>query len=325
MTDAAANQVGTSVVPVIRYRNLPAAIDWLCGAFGFDRQRITADSAGTIIFGQLAFGTAMIMVGPVRQSAFDRFLKQPDEIGGAETQVCYFFVPDVHAHCARAKAAGAEILFDIEDQRHGGRSYSCRDPEGHLWNFGTYDPWRRQRLGESKPGSGAKSQRRGVKRLVLASALLLPVAVIAGLGSPGDFVRRVLGELRILDTAGSLSTPDSETAIGRPDGDRDGNEAAQRAAEHAAHGRLAQALSAKQAAEDEANELRKQLAKAVAQREAAELAAKADRDELLRTWIGKVTAERVARETRRQLARERGARSENANPVQGQTGLLPNW
>jgi uncharacterized glyoxalase superfamily protein PhnB len=52
----------------------------------------------------------------VRDSAFDKFLKQPDEIGGAETQVCYFFVADAHTHCARAKAAGAEVVFDIADQ-----------------------------------------------------------------------------------------------------------------------------------------------------------------------------------------------------------------
>jgi hypothetical protein len=24
---------------------------------------------------------------------------------------------------------------------YGGRGFSCRDLEGRLWNFGTYDPW----------------------------------------------------------------------------------------------------------------------------------------------------------------------------------------
>ena len=33
------------------------------------------------------------------------------------------------------------IVMEIEDQDYSGRLYSCRDPEGHLWNFGTYDPW----------------------------------------------------------------------------------------------------------------------------------------------------------------------------------------
>jgi len=41
----------------------------------------------------------------------------------------------------RAKAAGAEIVMDIKDEDYGGRGFWCRDPEGHLWSFGTYDPW----------------------------------------------------------------------------------------------------------------------------------------------------------------------------------------
>jgi len=42
---------------------------------------------------------------------------------------------------ARARAAGAEILLALEDQDYGGRGYTCRDPQGHVWSFGTYDPW----------------------------------------------------------------------------------------------------------------------------------------------------------------------------------------
>ena len=57
------------------------------------------------------------------------------------TQSPYVIVADADAHYARAKAAGAEIVMDIKDEDYGGRGYSCRDPEGHVWNFGTYDPW----------------------------------------------------------------------------------------------------------------------------------------------------------------------------------------
>ena len=42
-------------------------------------------------------------------------MTQPADTGGAETQICYLFVADATAHCARAKAAGAEIVLDIED------------------------------------------------------------------------------------------------------------------------------------------------------------------------------------------------------------------
>ncbi|MPN55348.1 hypothetical protein SDC9_203030 [bioreactor metagenome] len=58
-----------------------------------------------------------------------------------ETQSACVIVSDADAHYARATAAGAEIVIDIADQDYGGRGYACRDPEGHLWWFGSYDPW----------------------------------------------------------------------------------------------------------------------------------------------------------------------------------------
>jgi uncharacterized glyoxalase superfamily protein PhnB len=45
----------------------------------------------------------------------------------------------------RAKTAGAEIVIDIEDEGRGGRGFSRRDPEGHLWNIDTHDPWQAAR------------------------------------------------------------------------------------------------------------------------------------------------------------------------------------
>ena len=40
----------------------------------------------------------------------------------------------------RALEAGAKILLDIKDEDYGGRGFTCRDPEGHVWSIGTYDP-----------------------------------------------------------------------------------------------------------------------------------------------------------------------------------------
>lgn len=37
--------------------------------------------------------------------------------------------------------AHRSFVMDIADQGYGGRGYACRDPEGHLWWFGSYDPW----------------------------------------------------------------------------------------------------------------------------------------------------------------------------------------
>jgi uncharacterized glyoxalase superfamily protein PhnB len=50
-------------------------------------------------------------------------------------------VEDPDAHHARAVAAGAEVVMPLEDKDYGGRGYSCRDPEGHVWSFGDYDPF----------------------------------------------------------------------------------------------------------------------------------------------------------------------------------------
>jgi len=41
----------------------------------------------------------------------------------------------------KAKTAGAKIMVDIKDRDYGGRGFSCRELEDHLWNFATYDPW----------------------------------------------------------------------------------------------------------------------------------------------------------------------------------------
>lgn len=83
----------------------------------------------------------MIMLGSFLKTEFGRLMKQPDETGGAETQSAYIVVSDADAVYALAKSAGAEIVIEIKNEDYGGRDFSCRDPEGHLWNFGTYDPW----------------------------------------------------------------------------------------------------------------------------------------------------------------------------------------
>ncbi len=129
------------MIPCLRYRNAPAAIEWLSSTFGFEKQLVVPNADGTIAHAQLAFGNGMIMLASVLDTEFGRLMKQPDQIVGAETQCAYLVVANADAVYARAKAAGAAIVLDIKDEDYGGRGFSCRDLEGHLWNFGTYDPW----------------------------------------------------------------------------------------------------------------------------------------------------------------------------------------
>ena len=136
------NNTNATVIPCLRYRDAQSAIEWLCRAFGFEKHLVVPGEDGTIAHAELSFGNGMIMLGSVKKSEFDRLMKQPDEIGGAETQTPYVIAADADALYVRAKTAGAKIVLDIKDEDYGGRGFSCRDLEGRLWNFGTYDPWR---------------------------------------------------------------------------------------------------------------------------------------------------------------------------------------
>jgi uncharacterized glyoxalase superfamily protein PhnB len=131
----------STIIPAMRYRNAPAAMEWLCQAFGFEKHLVCPGENDTIVHAELTLGNGMIMLGSIRDNDFSKLLKQPDEIGGAETQCPYVIVKDADAHYARAVAAGAKIVRDIEDASYGGRGYTCRDLEGRVWSFGSYSPW----------------------------------------------------------------------------------------------------------------------------------------------------------------------------------------
>ena len=96
-----------------------------------------------IAHAQLTLGKAMIMVGTAREDEFGKLVGPAGE-GPTEDlagQSIYVLVPDADKHYAQAVAAGAKIESEISDQDHGGRAYTARDLEGHVWTFGTYDPW----------------------------------------------------------------------------------------------------------------------------------------------------------------------------------------
>ena len=125
----------------MHYRNAPAAIEWLCRVFGFEKHAVYAGPGNTIMHAELTLGGGMIMLGSVSDRAPNRHMKVPADLGGAQTRGVSLIVKDADEIYARAKASGAEIVEDIEEKPHGGRGFACLDPEGHLWHIGTYDPW----------------------------------------------------------------------------------------------------------------------------------------------------------------------------------------
>jgi uncharacterized glyoxalase superfamily protein PhnB len=142
MTTTPGTATRSTVMPALRYRDAAAAIEWPCRVIGFEKHLVVPGPGQTIAHAELTLGGGMVMLGSVEKgSAYGRRIRQPDEIGGFETQSAYVVVGDADAVCTRARAEGWTIVIDIHDEDYGGRGFSCLDPEGRLWNVGTFDPW----------------------------------------------------------------------------------------------------------------------------------------------------------------------------------------
>lgn len=136
-----------SIIPYLIYKDAPKAIEWLCNAFNFERHLVIPGQNGMISHAELKLDGIMIMLSSFtinKTNEFSKLLKHPSETGGCETQAPYIIMEDsnLDEHYARAKAAGAKIIVDLREEDYGGRNYSCADPEGHIWSFGSYNPWK---------------------------------------------------------------------------------------------------------------------------------------------------------------------------------------
>lgn len=133
--------MSSTIMPCLRYRDAQRMIAWLCDVFGFERKAVYSDAQGGVAHAELTLGAGMIMLGTAKDDDFGQLQSTPAELSGT-TQSPYVIVADADAVYQKAKAAGARIAIEIKDEDYGGRGFSCFDPEGHLWNIGTYDPWK---------------------------------------------------------------------------------------------------------------------------------------------------------------------------------------
>jgi uncharacterized glyoxalase superfamily protein PhnB len=113
-----------TMIPVLIYPDVRAAVAWLVDAFGFEeRVRIGEDHRS-----QLQFGGGAVIVGDVRA---DRIPPRSGEV----THSVLVRVDDLGAHCERARAAGARILAEPMDMPFGERQYTAEDLAHHQWTF----------------------------------------------------------------------------------------------------------------------------------------------------------------------------------------------
>jgi uncharacterized glyoxalase superfamily protein PhnB len=135
-------ELRTSVIPGLRYRDAPKAIEWLCHVFGFEKHVVYPGPDGSIGHAELKLGGGMIMLGSARDDDNGRGFKSPEELGGFETQSIYLVVPDSDSVYTRAQESGGKIVWPIKNTDYGSREFTVKDPEGHSWSVGTYDPWK---------------------------------------------------------------------------------------------------------------------------------------------------------------------------------------
>ncbi|QFU09557.1 Glyoxalase-like domain protein [Rhodobacteraceae bacterium THAF1] len=117
-----------TLVPYLSYVDAKAAMTFLQAAFDFATIQAFDDENGRLVHGEMKYEGAIIMLGSA------------DARHTGSSPGLYIVVDDLDAHFARARDAGADIVYPPEDTEFGTRRYRCRDPEGHEWSFGTYRP-----------------------------------------------------------------------------------------------------------------------------------------------------------------------------------------
>jgi uncharacterized glyoxalase superfamily protein PhnB len=130
-----------TVVPMISYEDGVAALEWLARAFGFHEKTRMVGADGTLGHGEMEAGDGVIMLAtPTRDYESPRRHRETCEQARRWSSVPWIidgvlvYVADLDAHFARAKAAGAKILSEIEEGPPG-RRYRAEDLEGHRWFF----------------------------------------------------------------------------------------------------------------------------------------------------------------------------------------------
>ena len=117
------------------YQDPKGAVAWLERVFGFEVTMAIEgppEAPAMCHYEMSVGGRGRVMIGGL----WEESVKSPMSLGGANTQGVHVMLEgDLDAHCGRARAAGASILAEPEDQFYGDRTYRAADLEGHRWTF----------------------------------------------------------------------------------------------------------------------------------------------------------------------------------------------
>ena len=116
----------------LRLSDATRAIGFYESAFGAVEKFRLTEPSGRIGHAELLFGDFTIMISDEYP---EMGIQGPGTLGGTSVSI-HLHVDDADAVLARAKAAGGEIIREPQDQFHGERSGTVRDPFGHEWLVG---------------------------------------------------------------------------------------------------------------------------------------------------------------------------------------------
>ncbi len=142
--------MSSATIPILRYRDAGAAIAWLCRAFGF-QVFLRVDGGPGVEHARLTLERNMVMLASLGRkgrpdaagpSAFEQSFRTPEMAGGV-TQCVLMTVESPDRIYGSARAVDAKIVDEIVDFEFGGRLFSCRDIESHVWVFSSGDPWKK--------------------------------------------------------------------------------------------------------------------------------------------------------------------------------------
>jgi uncharacterized glyoxalase superfamily protein PhnB len=130
-TETETTMTTAHVWPCLTYANARAAIAFLVDAFGFV-EKAAYGEGDRVDHAELTWPAGGgIMLGSRRQDSVLADL--PAGVGAI-----YLVTDSPDALHDRAVAAGATIVAGLKDEDYGSRGFTCRDPEGVFWSFGTY-------------------------------------------------------------------------------------------------------------------------------------------------------------------------------------------
>ena len=122
-----------TIFPALRYKDAPAALEWLCRAFLFEKQAVFPAADGTIVHAELRRDGGVVGINsatpPVENNPWSSVL-----------QGVYVTIDDVDAHHACAQSAGARIAITPYDTHYGAHASTRRGRRDRLESEASHQP-----------------------------------------------------------------------------------------------------------------------------------------------------------------------------------------